>query len=61
MITLNWTRAIDDTEAQLADDVMFAVDEDDNGDELAVIADVTRDDAWISMPLSAARTLSQHR
>jgi hypothetical protein len=61
VITLNWTRAIDDPEAQLTDDVMFAVDEDDDGDELAVIADVTRDDAWISMPLSESRTLSQHR
>ncbi len=40
---------------------MFAVDEDENGGKLAVIADVTRDGAWISMPLSAARTLSQHR
>ncbi len=40
---------------------MFAVDEDENGDELAVIADVTRDDAWVSMPLSESRTISQCR
>ncbi|WP_458188963.1 DUF7556 family protein [Haladaptatus sp. NG-WS-4] len=52
---------MNDGEAQVPDDVMFAVDEDENGGKLAVIADVTRDGAWISMPLSAARTLSQHR
>ncbi len=40
---------------------MFAVDEDDNGTDVAVIADVTRDDAWISMPLSESQTVSQCR
>jgi hypothetical protein len=42
-------------------DVMFAVDEDEDGDELAIIADITRDEAWISMPLAGAQTLSQCR
>jgi hypothetical protein len=42
-------------------DVMFAVDEDEDGDELAIIADITRDEAWISMPLAASQTLSQCR
>ncbi|WP_435156153.1 DUF7556 family protein [Haladaptatus sp. DFWS20] len=59
---MNWTRSADDFEAQAPDDdIMFAVDEDENGDELAVIADVTRDDAWVSMPLSESRTISQCR
>ncbi|SIR19785.1 hypothetical protein SAMN05421858_1790 [Haladaptatus litoreus] len=40
---------------------MFAIDEDENGDELAVIADVTRDEAWISMPASESQVISQWR
>jgi hypothetical protein len=40
---------------------MFAVDTDEDGGRLAVIADVTTDDAWISMSVSAARSLSKYR
>ncbi|WP_449404100.1 DUF7556 family protein [Haladaptatus cibarius] len=59
---MNWTRSADDFEAQVPDDeVMFALDEDENGDELAVIADVTRDEAWISMPASESQVISQWR
>lgn len=40
---------------------MFAVDEDDDGERVAIIADVTRDEAWISAPLARVHTLSQRR
>ncbi len=40
---------------------MFAVDEDDDGGKLAIIADITQDDAWISVPLGVAQPLSQRR
>lgn len=40
---------------------MFAVDTDERGGRVAVIADVSRDDAWITMSLSAAQSLSQCR
>ncbi|WP_440006660.1 DUF7556 family protein [Halomicrococcus sp. SG-WS-1] len=59
---MNWTRTTDDGEVQDSeDDVMFAVDTDECGGRFAVIADVTRDDAWITMPLSETQSLSQSR
>ena len=60
VIHLHWTRSTDDGDEQRSD-VMFAVDEDGDGESFAIIADVTTDDAWISVPTADARTLSQHR
>jgi len=40
---------------------MFALDTDEDGVQRAVIADVSKDDAWISMSVSAARPLSKCR
>ncbi|WP_433624720.1 DUF7556 family protein [Halomicrococcus sp. NG-SE-24] len=59
---MNWTRTTDDGDVQDSeDDVMFAVDTDERGGRVAVIADVSRDDAWITMSLSATQPLSQCR
>ncbi|MGA9401484.1 DUF7556 family protein [Haladaptatus sp.] len=61
-MTLNWTCSTDDSDALAPDgEVMFAVDEDDDGGKLAIIADITQDDAWISVPLGVAQPLSQRR
>lgn len=51
---------VPDTAAVLAEsapDVMASVD-DDGSTERFVIADISRDDAWLSMPLSEATILS---
>lgn len=42
-------------------EIMFAVDEDAANGPMAVIADVTTDDAWLSAPLDDSNTLSQWR
>lgn len=41
----------------VADDVMASVD-DDGATERFVIADISRDDAWVSIPLCEAASLS---
>lgn len=41
-----------------AEDVMASVDDDDGGVERFVIADISRDDAWLSLPLAEAATLA---
>jgi len=46
--------------ASTADDVMASVD-DDGAVERFVIADISRDDAWVMLPLSEAATLSDWR
>ena len=43
-----------------AGDVMASVD-DDGATERLVIADVSRDDAWVMLPLSEAATLADWR
>jgi hypothetical protein len=46
--------------ASTADDVMASVD-DDGTVERFVIADISRDDAWVSLPLAEAATLADWR
>ena len=43
------------------DDVMASVDEEAYGEARLVIADITRDEAWVSMPQGAATPLAAMR
>ena len=43
------------------DEVIFAVDEESDGSKQAIVADISRDGAWIAAPVEDARTLTQWR
>lgn len=43
------------------DDVMASVDEKGYGEARLVIADITRDEAWVSMPTDTATPLAAMR
>lgn len=43
------------------DDVMASVDEEGYGEARLVIADITRDEAWVSMSTDAATPLAAMR
>jgi hypothetical protein len=43
------------------DDVMASVDEEGHGEARLVIADITRDEAWVSMPQGATTPLAAMR
>jgi hypothetical protein len=49
------------TESDTDCEVMASVDEGPDGGERLVIADLCRDDAWISMPAAAASVVTDHR
>lgn len=46
-----------------AAEIVFSIDEDgdESGAERAIIADITRDDAWIAAPAADAPRLSEWR
>jgi len=43
------------------DDVMASVDEQGRGEARLVIADITRDEAWVSIPTDTATPLATMR
>ena len=43
------------------DEVVFAVEEEPDGSKQAIVADISRDEAWIAAPVEDARTLTQWR
>ena len=56
----NWHSMATDTVAPTAPEVMASIDEDPEGERL-VIADVTADGTWLSVPADAAATLTEWR
>ena len=61
---MKW-KILADAEEQVEDaaenEVIFAVDEESDGTKQAIVADISKDEAWIAAPVEEARTLSQWR
>lgn len=51
----------EEVENAVEDEVIFAVDEESDGSKQAIVADISREEAWIAAPVGDARTLSQWR
>ncbi|WP_192498468.1 DUF7556 family protein [Halorussus halophilus] len=58
---MSWTIPTDDLDESFEDgEVMLAIDDSQDG-QTTVIADVSNEEAWMSMPYDESHTLSQWR
>ena len=58
---MSWTIPTDDLDESYEDgEVMLAVDDSQN-EQTTVIADISNEEAWLSMPYDESHTLSQWR
>lgn len=62
VIPLSWTIPTEDLDESFEEgEVMFAVDDDEDGERTTIIADISNDEAYLTMPYDESHTLSQWR